>query len=59
VVGLVVVREFSQKMFYILFGIILILGLQSEDFSSSFSWDMLPRAAHSFADPLYDAITNN
>jgi hypothetical protein len=58
VIGLVAVREFSSKMFLILFGIILICALQSDDFSS-FSWDVLPHAAHSFVDPLYDAIKND
>jgi len=58
IIGLVVVREFSSKMFLILFGVILICALEFDDYSS-FSWDVLPRAAHSFIDPLYDAINYN
>jgi len=57
VVSLVIVREISGKVFFILFTIVLIMVLQSDDFSL-FSWDVLPLAAHRFIDPLYSAINN-
>jgi hypothetical protein len=58
VIGLIIVREFSSKMFFILLIVVSICALQGDDFSFS-SWDVLPRAAHSFVAPLYDAINNN
>jgi hypothetical protein len=58
VIGLVVAREFSSKIFFILLIIAFIWMIQGDNFLFS-SWNVIPRSASSFVAPFYDAINNN